>query len=143
MAYNPYYPTYYPQANLYGQQQMPLQGSQMPQNAPAQSNNGIIWVQGESAAKSYPVAAGQSVLLMDSEGSVMYIKSVDASGMPHPLRIYDYKERKGDVPEGSQMPPVSSEEYVPRNEYEEFKEDIRRALKGIRRPAKKTEEEEG
>lgn len=140
MAYNNYFPQYYPQMNPYAQQ-MPPQGSQMPQNAPAQSNNGIIWVQGENSAKSYPVGSGQSVLLMDSESPVMYIKSVDASGMPHPLRIFDYKERKGDLPEGSQKPSGSSEEYVPRNEYEEFKEDIRRALRGIRRPIKKTEEE--
>lgn len=136
MAYNNYFPTYYP----YGQQ-MPLQGSQMPQNAPAPSSSGIIWVQGENSAKSYPVGSGQSVLLMDSENAVMYIKSVDASGMPHPLRIFDYKERKGDVPEGSQKPSGGSEEYVPRNEYEEFKEDIRRALRGIRRPSKETIEE--
>jgi len=100
MAYSPYYPTYFPQTNPYAQQ-MALQSSQMPQNAPAQSNSGIIWVQGENAAKSFPVGAGQSVLLMDSEGSVMYIKSVDSSGMPQPLRIYDYKERKA---EASQMP---------------------------------------
>lgn len=140
MAYNSYFPSYYPQGNPYIQQ-MPPQGSQMPQNAPAPSSSGIIWVQGENSAKSYPVGSGQSVLLMDSESPVMYIKSVDASGMPHPLRIFDYKERKGDLPEGSQKPSVSSEEYVPRNEYEEFKEELRKALRGIRRPIKKTEEE--
>lgn len=140
MAYNSYFPSYYPQGNPYIQQ-MPPQGSQIPQNAPAPSSSGIIWVQGENSAKSYPVGSGQSVLLMDSENAVMYIKSVDASGMPHPLRIFDYKERKGDVPEGSQKPSGGSEEYVPRNEYEEFKEDIRRALKGIRRPSKETLEE--
>ena len=132
MAYNPYYPSYYPNMNPYQAQQMPLGGSQMPQNAPQTSSNGINWVQGESAAKSYPVGSGQSVLLMDSEESVMYIKSVDSSGMPQPLRIFDYTERRGTHPEGSQMPLRGSGSYVMRDEYEEFKEDVRRALKGIR-----------
>ena len=30
---------------------------------------------------------------MDSENNVFYIKSSDASGMPLPLRIFDYTER--------------------------------------------------
>lgn len=128
MAYNSYFPTYYP---TYAQQ-MPLGGSQMPQNASPASNSGIIWVQGENAAKSYPVGSGQSALLMDSEESVMYIKSVDSSGMPQPLRVFDYTERKANAPEDSQSPLRGSGGYVPRDEYEEFKKDIRKALEGIR-----------
>lgn len=59
-----------------------------------QSNNsGIVWVQGEAGAKSYLVGAGNSVMLMDSEQSVFYIKSTDQSGMPLPLRVFDYTER--------------------------------------------------
>lgn len=61
---------------------------------PAQQNSGgILWVQGEEGAKGYLVAAGNSVMLMDSENSTFYIKSTDASGMPLPLRIFDYTER--------------------------------------------------
>lgn len=71
------YPMSYPQA--YPQQQ-------------AQNNNGLIWVQGEAAAKSYLVAAGASVLLMDSEAPIFYIKSTDAAGMPMPLRTFQYSE---------------------------------------------------
>jgi hypothetical protein len=93
MAYNNYFPQYYPSAVPMMQPQMPVNAPQMPQNAPQSNSNGITWVQGESAAKSYPVGAGQSVLLMDSEESVMYIKSTDQSGMPLPLRIFDYTER--------------------------------------------------
>ena len=32
-------------------------------------------------------------MLMDSEGERFYLKSADASGMPLPLRIFDYKAR--------------------------------------------------
>ena len=64
-----------------------------PQMNYQQQSNGIIWVQGIEAMKSYPVSAGQSVLLMDSESNCFGIKTADASGMPLPLRIFDYKER--------------------------------------------------
>ena len=52
----------------------------------------INWVQGEAGARSVPVAAGQKVLLMDSESNVFYVKSSDVSGMPLPLRTFEYKE---------------------------------------------------
>lgn len=64
-----------------------------PQPQPQQQpQNQIIWVQGEAGAKAYPVAAGSSVLLMDSESSVFYLKSTDMSGMPMPLRTFTYNE---------------------------------------------------
>lgn len=128
MAYNSYFPTFYGQNNPYSM--MPQNQPQIPQNAQQGSGTGIIWVQGESAAKSYPVAAGQSVLLMDSENAVMYIKSVDQSGMPLPLRVFDYSERKAEKTEV----PTATSDYISRSEFEEFKEDVKRSIKGIRRP---------
>lgn len=68
-------------------------GAQFQTNTQQGYNNNINWVQGESGAKSFIVAPGQSVLLMDSENNVFYIKSSDNSGMPMPLRIFDYTER--------------------------------------------------
>lgn len=137
MAYNTYFPqSYYPQ--YYGNQQMPQNAPQLTPNAQTQSNNSIIWVQGENAAKAYPVASGQSVLLMDSEESVFYIKSTDQSGMPQPLRVFDYKEKtsKHSEPEVAKN---TSNDFVSRSEFEEFREDVKRSIKGLRKP--KTEEE--
>ena len=58
-----------------------------------QAQLGVInWVQGEAGAKSISVPAGQKILLMDSESNVFYIKSSDSSGMPLPLRTFEYKE---------------------------------------------------
>jgi len=54
----------------------------------------IIWVQGEAGAKAYPLAPNNKILLMDSEAPVLYVKSVNASGIPEPLVIYDLVERK-------------------------------------------------
>ena len=79
------------------------------QPAPQQNNNnGLVWVQGESGAKSYLVAPGNTVLLMDSESQKFYIKSADNSGMPQPLRVFEYKE----VLQGEQP----TDKYVTREE---------------------------
>lgn len=95
---SPYYPPPVPDhlAQLRGQQpfQAPMQGQPVPPQGNT-AGNGIIWVQGEEGAKGYLVAPGENRLLMDSENSTFYIKSTDASGMPMPLRVFDYTERMG------------------------------------------------
>lgn len=97
--YAPFYrPTYYDpvQQNPMGQFNQQFQPTTTPpanQPMAQQGNNGLIWVQGEAGAKSYIVAPGNTVMLMDSEGERFYLKSADASGMPMPLRIFEYKER--------------------------------------------------
>ena len=127
MAYNNYmFPQGYQPAILpQYQQTIP----QIQQNAPQQQvqpqSNGIIWVQGEQAAKGYPVAPNQSVLLMDSEQSAFYIKSADNAGMPQPLRIFDYSERKAEqVP--AQIP---EQNFVTHSEFEEKLEEIKSMIK--------------
>ena len=97
--YAPFYrPTYYDpvqqnQMGQFNQQIQPPPASPTPQPIAQQGNNGLIWVQGEAGAKSFIVAPGNTVMLMDSEGERFYLKSADASGMPMPLRIFEYKER--------------------------------------------------
>lgn len=91
-------------ALLMGQQQMP-------QNP--QGNNGLIWVQGEAGAKSYMVAPGTSVFLMDSEENVFYLKSADASGMPLPLRIFDYRERGAGAQTAQNQPAQEAQAFDP------------------------------
>lgn len=105
----PYYPAYQPQ--MYQNQYAP------------QQHGGLIWVQGIEAAKSYPVSAGQSVLLMDSESNAFFIKTADASGMPLPLRIFDYAERTAqNAPKTAQEthtePSIDLSAYVTRDELE-------------------------
>nr|DAR04974.1 MAG TPA: hypothetical protein [Caudoviricetes sp.] len=101
---NPYYPA--PMPDNLAQLRQPAQ-----QTAP---QSGVIWVQGEEAAKAYMVAAGNSVLLMDSEASTFYLKSTDQSGMPQPLRVFDYTERTQ-----KQAPTLpQTQEYVTRQEFD-------------------------
>ena len=98
--YAPFYrPTYYDpvQQNQIGQYnpqyQQPMGQFQNQQHV-RQNNGGFVWIQGgEAGAKSYLVAPGETVMLMDAENPVFFLKSADASGMPMPLRIFDYKER--------------------------------------------------
>lgn len=120
----PYQPGYMPNYYPMGQQMpsaMPDQLAQLrqaayPQPQPtAQQSSPIIWVQGEEGAKAYMVAAGNSVLLMDSENSVFYIKSTDASGMPQPLRVFDYTERGKQAP---QKPETVDDKFVTRAEFD-------------------------
>ena len=135
MAYNNYFPQYYPNQMpmMQAQQQIPLQQPQMAQNSVQNAGNGITWVLGENAAKSFPVGVGQTVVLMDREEPVMYMKSVDQSGMPLPLRVFDITERTAQRPETT-TPKSTTVDYVSRSEFDKFKEDIRQTIKGMRKP---------
>lgn len=113
----PYQPGFAPGYYPMGQPSaMPDQLAQLRQNyQQPQQSAPIIWVQGEEGAKAYMVAAGNSVLLMDSESSVFYIKATDASGMPQPLRIFDYTERGKQAP---QKPETVDDKFVTRAEFD-------------------------
>lgn len=92
-------------------------------NQPQQS--GLIWVQGEAGAKSYLVAPGNTVLLLDSERQTFYIKSTDASGMPRPLKVYDFQERQ----EEPEKPAVDLSNYVTKDEMAAYIADLTKDAK--------------
>lgn len=118
----PYQYTYQPQvqppmdrlAQLQAQQ---YQIPQMQQAQPPQTNQGLLWVQGEAGAKSYLVAPNTTVLLMDSEGSRFYLKSTDNAGMPS-LRVFEYSEVSQNAPQAPQSAQTNlDDKYVTREEY--------------------------
>ena len=127
--YAPFYrPTYYDpvQQNPMGQYNQQFQPPATPpatQPMTQQANNGLIWVQGEAGAKSYIVAPGNTIMLMDSEGERFYLKSADASGMPMPLRIFEYKERTETLSQAFNAPVaaqnVNFDNFVTREEFEQ------------------------
>lgn len=116
----------------------PPMPSQPAQAQPAQQSSQIIWVSGEAGAKSYLVAPGNTVMLLDAENSVFYLKSADASGMPLPLRIFDYKERTTAAQQafgGSvTAETVNLDNFVTRKEFDELK-----AFVASRSKSKKTQ----
>lgn len=134
MAYGAYVPQNYYQQQYYPNLQMPLQPPQMPSNVPQTSGNSITWVLGENAAKSFPVGAGQTVVLMDREEPIMYMKSVDQSGMPLPLRIFDITERTSEKQSSNVAKEVTTNDYVSRKEFDEFRESVKRSINGFRKP---------
>ena len=117
MAYNNGFPInyqqMYPQYNYVPQQPII-------QTQPVTNDNGIIWVQGEAGAKSWAVAPGKSVMLMDSENSVFYIKTTANSGIPLPLRIFDYTERTQQDTAPAEAVQVTNSQYVTKDELKEI-----------------------
>lgn len=119
MAYNNYFPAGYQPYQNY-----PTQNNAYPTQmnvGPTQpTQNGIIWVQGEAAAKSYPVAPNTSVALWDSEANVIYIKSADGSGMPS-MKIVDYTMRDTNA-RRSEMSPQT--DFVTKDDLLPIRKDI-------------------
>ena len=99
--YAPFYrPTYYDpvqqsQMGQFNQQFQPTmvqqtQNAQMPMQG--QPTNDFLWVLNENEATSYPVAPNNTVTLWDKNLPTIYIKSVNAQGVPS-MRILDFTER--------------------------------------------------
>lgn len=109
-AYNNYFPATYQQPVTY-----PNLGANLTQNPLSQPSSSILWVQGESGAKAYPVASGNSVLLMDSEEKVFYIKTTDVTGVPQPLRKFSYEEVTDQV---ITEPSIDTSNFITRDEFE-------------------------
>jgi len=126
MAYN-YFPMNYQPLQFAQQQYQPV--------AQAQSNTGIIWVQGEAGAKAYPVAAGNSVLLMDSEGSYFYIKTTDSSGIPQPIRKFTYTEETGKKEVAPVVQQIDTSNFITREEFEERFAKLTEPVKETVKPA--------
>ena len=128
MAYNygNYYPTSVGNFNPYNgyQTAVPMTQQQMQPQQPS-NTAGFVWVQGEAAAKAYPVAPGNSVLLMDSEAPVLYMKSTDASGRPLPMETYDLVKRENIVAQQPvKQPQIDLSEYVKMSDLETMVNDL-------------------
>ena len=91
------------------QQFMPYQ-QQQPNNSVT-----VVTVQGEAGARIYPVAAGNTVFLIDFEAHKFWLKSTDVNGMPSRFATFNFTEEivqqnQGDV--------------VSRNEFNDLKKSI-------------------
>lgn len=135
MAYPQY--SFQPQSYYPPTHPMPDQLAYLRQQQMQQPASSPLWVQGEAGAKAYPVAPGSSVILMDSESNVFYIKSADQSGMPT-MRTFEYRERTA-----AQNPPVQAAQqpqgdYVTRSEFDA----LRHQIYALMQPAPVTVEKE-
>ena len=97
--YAPFYrPTYYeqgqnPNMGQFNQQyQQPMPQQMQPAQTVQQPTNDFLWVLNENEATSYPVAPNNTVTLWDKNLPTIYIKSVNAQGVPS-MRVLDFVER--------------------------------------------------
>lgn len=108
----------------YGQQManQPLQNMQ--QLLATAPNNDMLWVLNEMEATSYPVAPGNSVTLWDKNQDTVYIKSMNAQGVPS-MRILDYVERTAETQKQPEKHVCKcSKEFVPFSTFDTLVERI-------------------
>ena len=126
--YNSYYPMsyqpIYQQSAYQPQQMMPVQNQVQ---VPHSSQGGVNWVQGEAGARSWLTTPNTTALLMDSETDRFYLKSTDVSGMPLPLRVFEYREITASNASKNDLAnePKTISEYATKRELEAFKTEIR------------------
>ena len=115
--YAPFYrPTYYeqgqnPNIGQFNQQyQQPMHQQMQPVQTAQQPTNDFLWVLNENEATSYPVAPNNTVTLWDKNLPTIYIKSVNAQGVPS-MRVLDFVERTATNP----TPPVGTAFNSPNN----------------------------
>lgn len=131
---------YMPQAPYYNQQQYTMP-SYVPQTQPyttpmysQQSLQGVIWVDGEVAAKAMQIPVGwdtsKSIAFWDMNEPVIYIRSFNQMGMPNPLQKIHYvidgqktlpnENTSGDA----KQEPVNTGNFVTRDDMEGLKSEI-------------------
>lgn len=89
------------------------QNTQVPQIQ--QPVNQFEWVSGgEMEATAYPLAPGHSVILMDSENPVIYLKTRESNGKYLPMEIYDLvkREKTPQVPQTQTQTQIDLSAYV-------------------------------
>ena len=87
-----------------------------------QPQNTFVWIQGgESTATNYPVAPGNTLILIDSDNPLLFIKSTDLSGKPQPMqkRYMVTEEEYRKLQNGSNFN-QNSEMYVTKEEFQKY-----------------------
>lgn len=109
---------YYQQAAPQPQPQIPMEGAK--------------WVQGEIGARAYPVQPGRMAILMDSEDSIFYMKSVDIYGVPMPLRKFRFTEiveEQKSLPQGNSTQ-MDVSNFITKDEFDQkLKEKLEELMK--------------
>ena len=109
--------------NPYQQNFVPQQQFMQPQ-----VNNTVIVVpiQGESGANIYPVAAGNTVFLIDFAEKTFWIKATDANGLPSRFEAYEFKNKVVPQPQLRQ-----NGDFVSQSEFTEMKTQMQQILASL------------
>lgn len=87
------------------------------QNYPQEQAQNLIRVNGIDGAKTYQMPANSTVALFDSNEDIMYIKTTDGAGFPS-IRTFNFVEIKQNEKSST------SQDYISRKEFEEFKKEL-------------------
>lgn len=111
-------------SNYFGN--MPYFNAQAFSQPQADPNNIIVvMVQSEAEALSYPVAAGNTVLLMAFDSGTFWLKTTDVNRMPQPIRRFAFKETTGD----NSSVETNQNGYVTKAEFDDLRQMIEDLLK--------------
>lgn len=100
--------------------QVPMQTPPMTNSAPMPSND-MIWVLGQTEAESYPVAPNATVTMWDKNQDTVYIKSVNAQGVPS-MRTLDFKERTQNTPQRpAEHTCQCGDKFTPKSDFESLR----------------------
>ena len=72
----------------------------------------VVPVQGEAGANIYPVAAGNTVFLIDFASKTFWIKATDVNGIPSRFEAYDFKNKVIPVQKTQENDFVSQAEFT-------------------------------
>ncbi len=89
-----------------------------------QSNNNVIVVpvQGEAGARVYPVAAGNTVLLIDFDSKKFWLKSTDFNGMQSRFATFNFTE---------EIQQQANDNFISRSEFNDLKQSIDNQFKQL------------
>ena len=97
---------------------------QIPQvQQPQQPQIIVVTVQGENGAQMYPVAAGNTVMLVDFDSRTFWLKTTAMNGLPQPMRKFQFEEI---TPQ-----PQTDTNAVSRAEFDELKKMIATLAGGV------------
>ena len=106
-----------PYANLLAQNQYYNPQMNNQQIFPQEQTQNLIRVNGIDGAKTYQMPANSTVALFDCTEDIMYIKTKDGAGFPS-IRTFNFVEITQN--EKSSV----SQDYISRQEFEEFKKEL-------------------
>lgn len=103
------------------------------QNQQPQANN-YFYVNGIIGAKSFQMQPNQTVMLMDSDSPMCYMKQSNSMGQST-LRYFKLVEvDENDLTQDNKAKPKESAEYVVRAEFEELKQKLDDLSKRLEKP---------
>ena len=106
-----------PYANLLAQNQYYNHQMNNQQIFPQEQTQNLIRVNGIEGAKTYQMSANSTVALFDSNEDIMYIKTTDGAGFPS-IRTFNFVE----ITQNEKL--SGSQDYISRQEFEEFKKEL-------------------